>query len=105
MNSAQRAIASFRFQVIWCILQAKEVLYDVGYMESPVAMNSDDIAQYIEQTDGLSQPWMLIQWRLQKLQERKADMEPDAYIQELAELHQALMKLGKWWVGREDEVF
>ncbi|MEM1309769.1 MAG: hypothetical protein AAF722_15585 [Cyanobacteria bacterium P01_C01_bin.70] len=68
-------------------------------------MNSDDIARYIEQTDSLSKPWILIQWRLQKLQERKADMEPEAYMQELAELHQALMNLGKWWVGREDEVF
>jgi len=68
-------------------------------------MNSDEIARYIEQTDSLSKPWMLIQWRLQKLQERKATMDSDAYLQELSELHQALMNLGEWWVGREDEVF
>lgn len=68
-------------------------------------MNSDELARYIEQTDSLSKPWVLIQWRLHKLQERKADMEPDAYLQELSELHQALMNLGEWWVGREDEVF
>lgn len=68
-------------------------------------MTSDEIARYIEQTDSLSQPWLLIQWRLQKLQERKADMAPEAYVQALSELHQALMALGEWWVGREDEVF
>ena len=37
-------------------------------------MDSDDIARYIEQTDSLSKPWVLIQWRLQKLRERQADM-------------------------------
>lgn len=68
-------------------------------------MNSDEIARYVEQTDRLSKPWILIQWRLQKLQERKADIDPDVYLKELAELHQALMDLGEWWVGREDEVF
>lgn len=68
-------------------------------------MNSDEIARYIEQTDGLAKPWMLIQWRLQKLQERRAEMDPDVYLRELTELHQALMSLGEWWVGREDEVF
>ncbi|NEQ43770.1 MAG: hypothetical protein F6K00_09515 [Leptolyngbya sp. SIOISBB] len=68
-------------------------------------MDSNDIARYIEETDSLSKPWLLLQWRLQKLKERQAEMTPEAYLQELAELHQALMDLGKWWVGREDEVF
>ncbi|MEO1300522.1 MAG: hypothetical protein AAFW75_33100 [Cyanobacteria bacterium J06636_16] len=68
-------------------------------------MNSDDLARYIEATDSLSKPWMLIQWRLRKLQERKSEMDPDVYMQELADLHQSLMSLGKWWIGREDEVF
>lgn len=68
-------------------------------------MNSGDIARYIEQTDGLSKPWMLIQWRLKKLQEQKSEMDADVYMRELAELHQSLMSLGQWWVGREDEVF
>jgi len=68
-------------------------------------MNSDDIARYIEHTDSLSKPWLLIQWRLQKLQEQKADMDADVYLQELAALQQSLMDLGEWWVGREDEVF
>lgn len=68
-------------------------------------MNSDEIARYVEQTESLSKPWILIQWRLQKLQEQKSDMDPEIYIQEVSRLHQSLMDLGEWWVGREDEVF
>ena len=68
-------------------------------------MNSDDIARYVEQTDSFSKPWVLIQWRLHLLQERKSAMAPEVYLAELAELHQALMDLGEWWVGRESEVF
>ncbi len=68
-------------------------------------MHSDDLARYVEQTDGLSKPWLLIQWRLQKLQEQKENMPPDEYLQELTDLHQSLMNLGEWWVGREDQVF
>lgn len=68
-------------------------------------MNSEDLARYIEHTDRLSQPWLLIQWRLKKLQEQRLDMDPDVYLQELTTLHQSLMDLGEWWVGREDEVF
>jgi len=68
-------------------------------------MNSDDIARYIEHTEGLSKPWLVIQWRLQKLQEQKSDLEPEIYLQELTSLHRSLMDLGEWWVGREDEVF
>lgn len=68
-------------------------------------MNSDDIARYIEQTDSLAKPWLLIQWRLKKLQEQQATMDPDQYWQELTSLQQSLMDLGEWWVGREDEVF
>ncbi|WP_448169504.1 hypothetical protein [Leptolyngbya iicbica] len=68
-------------------------------------MDSSEIARYIEHTDGISKPWLLIQWRLQKLKERQTEMPPDIYLQELTGLHQALMDLGEWWVGREDEVF
>lgn len=32
-------------------------------------------------------------------------MDTESYLKELSELHQALMDLGEWWVGREDEVF
>lgn len=68
-------------------------------------MNSDDIARYIELTDSLSKPWLLIQWRLKKLQERKSEMAPEDYMKELSALHQSLVDLGEWWVGREDDVF
>lgn len=68
-------------------------------------MHSDDLARYIETTDGISKPWLLTQLRLKKLQERRDTLTPEAYEQELAELHQDLMKLGEWWVGIEDQSF
>ncbi|MEL6137468.1 MAG: hypothetical protein AAFQ40_17450 [Cyanobacteria bacterium J06623_5] len=68
-------------------------------------MDSQDLARYIEATDGISKPWLLIQLRLKKLQERRAQLSPDDYSQQLAELHTELMKLGEWWKGREDDVF
>jgi len=43
--------------------------------------------------------------RLAKLQEHKDNMLPEDYMTELDALHQELMGLGEWWVGREDEVF
>ena len=58
-------------------------------------MNSKDLANYIEATDGIGKPWLLVQLRLQKLQERKATLTPDAYTRELAEIHQDLMNLVK----------
>lgn len=69
------------------------------------SMNSEDLARYIEATDGISKPWLLTQLRLKKLQERRHLITAEEYEQELVELHQDLMKLGEWWVGREDEVF
>ncbi|NET57287.1 MAG: hypothetical protein F6K47_14310 [Symploca sp. SIO2E6] len=68
-------------------------------------MDSKDLAQYIEATDSISQPWLLLQLRLQKLKERKATMSPEAYTTAIAELCEDLMNLGQWWVGREKEVF
>ncbi|NJL44604.1 MAG: hypothetical protein HC922_00320 [Leptolyngbyaceae cyanobacterium SM2_3_12] len=68
-------------------------------------MESNDWAQYIEATDGLAKPWLLIQWRLKLLQERRHTLAPDVYTAELAQLHQALMDLGEWWQGQEDTVF
>jgi hypothetical protein len=68
-------------------------------------MNSDEMARYVEQTDSLSKPWMLVLWRLQKLQEQKSEMDPEDYMRELSGLHESLMNLGEWWVGREDEFF
>ncbi|NEQ81602.1 MAG: hypothetical protein F6K26_15490 [Moorea sp. SIO2I5] len=68
-------------------------------------MNSKELAQYIEATDGISKPWLLVQLRLKKLQERRATLSSEAYIRELEDIHQDLMNLGQWWVGREDEMF
>ena len=39
-------------------------------------MNSNDLARYIEATDGISKPWLLTQLRLKKLQERRDDIPP-----------------------------
>lgn len=68
-------------------------------------MDSDELAQYIEATNGISKPWLLTQLRLKKLQERRPDLTPEEYERELADIHHDLMNLGEWWVGIEDEVF
>lgn len=68
-------------------------------------MNSKDLAQYIEATHSLSKPWLLVQLRLKKLQERRAEISVEEYTQELSQLHQELMNLGEWWLGIEDEAF
>ena len=72
---------------------------------SPITMNSKDLAQYIEATDGISKPWLLVQLRMKKLQERRSEISTEEYLKELTDLHQDLMNLGEWWVGIEDEVF
>ncbi|MBD0362425.1 MAG: hypothetical protein ICV55_06555 [Coleofasciculus sp. C3-bin4] len=68
-------------------------------------MDSKDLAQYIEAKDSITKPWLLVQLRLQKLQEQRATMSEDAYLRGLADIHQDLMNLGEWWRGIEDEVF
>lgn len=68
-------------------------------------MDSQDLAKYIEVTDGISKPWLLMQLRLKKLQERRSTLSSQEYLQEIEQLHQELMNLGEWWHGREDEVF
>ncbi len=68
-------------------------------------MNSEELARYIEATDGISKPWLLIQLRLKKLEERRHSISSQEYEEELAELHKQLMNLGEWWRGIEDEVF
>ncbi len=68
-------------------------------------MDSQELAQYIEATDSISKPWLLVQLRLKKLQEQKATLSPEAYAEALEDIHQDLMNLGEWWRGREDEVF
>ncbi|MEO0768113.1 MAG: hypothetical protein AAFY72_01555 [Cyanobacteria bacterium J06649_4] len=68
-------------------------------------MNSEDLAKYIEATDGMGKPWLLLQLRLAKLKERRQEMNAEEFNQQLAELHEELMKLGEWWVGQEKDVF
>ncbi|QZZ19782.1 hypothetical protein J5X98_21075 [Leptothermofonsia sichuanensis E412] len=68
-------------------------------------MNSDQLARYIEKTNGISKPWLLVQLRLKKLQEQKDDMPEAEYFRQLEDIHKDLMNLGEWWVGIEDEVF
>jgi len=68
-------------------------------------MNSEELARYIETTDGMSKPWLLLQLRLKKLQERSHLLTPEEYSRELADIHQDLMNLGEWWRGVEDEAF
>ncbi|MGB3514298.1 MAG: hypothetical protein WBA93_34825 [Microcoleaceae cyanobacterium] len=68
-------------------------------------MNSQDLAKYIEATNSISKPWLLVQLRMKKLQERRTQITAEKYIQELADIHQDLMKLGEWWIGIEDEAF
>ena len=68
-------------------------------------MNSHELANYIEATDGISKPWLLIQLRLKKLQERRPELSADDYANQVADIHSDLMKLGEWWVGRESDGF
>ncbi|AFZ12205.1 hypothetical protein Cri9333_1306 [Crinalium epipsammum PCC 9333] len=68
-------------------------------------MNSEEIAKYIEVTDSLHKPWLLVQLRLKKLQECRAMLSEDEYLSTLTDIQQDLMNLGEWWVGKEDEVF
>ncbi len=72
-------------------------------MRMPI-MDSNELAQYLEATDSISKPWLLIQLRLLKLKERDT-ISSEEYAQELADIHQDLMNLGEWWVGIEKEAF
>lgn len=66
---------------------------------------SDELARYLEQRGELGKPWMWHLLRLSKLQEAKAEMDPQDFIRQLAEAHADLMRLGEFWKGREAEVF
>ncbi|KAB8334668.1 hypothetical protein SD80_009965 [Scytonema tolypothrichoides VB-61278] len=68
-------------------------------------MDSTDLAQYMEATDGISKPWLLVQLRLKKLQERRSTLSDNEYFHQLEDIHRDLMNLGEWWRGIEDEVF
>ncbi|WP_315790138.1 hypothetical protein [Fischerella sp. JS2] len=68
-------------------------------------MDSKDLAQYMEATDSIAKPWLMVQLRLKKLQELREALSENEYADTLADIHQDLMNLGEWWCGREDEVF
>jgi hypothetical protein len=68
-------------------------------------MTSDELARYIEATDGISKPWLLVQLRLAKLKERRTEMSTEAFNEQLADLHTDMMNLGQWWLGQEKDVF
>jgi hypothetical protein len=59
----------------------------------------------MEATNSIAKPWLLVQLRLKKLQERRAMISENEYVHELEDIHQDLMNLGEWWLGIEDEVF
>lgn len=68
-------------------------------------MNSKELAQYMEATNSIAKPWLLLQLRLKKLQERRSRISENEYVEELEDIHKDLMNLGEWWRGIEDEVF
>ena len=68
-------------------------------------MNSQELAKYIEATNGISKPWLLIQLRLKKLEEQKDSLPKQEYLANLQDIHNDLMKLGEWWKGIEGDVF
>lgn len=72
---------------------------------SPQDLSSERLARYIEATDGITKPWLLVQLRLKKLQERRDSLSETEYMQAVEDIHQDLMNLGEWWKGIEDEVF
>jgi hypothetical protein len=68
-------------------------------------MDSHDLARYIESTDGMAKPWLLVQMRLKKLEESRSMMTSEAYIACIQDIHEDMMKLGEWWLGQETTVF
>ena len=68
-------------------------------------MNSQELAKYIEANNGISKPWLLIQLRLKKLQERRGRIDQEEYMRDLKDIHEDLMRLGEWWKGIENQVF
>jgi hypothetical protein len=68
-------------------------------------MDSNDLAHFIEQTDGISKPWLLMQLRLKKLNEERSTLTQEEYIARLADMHDDVMRMGRWWEGIEGQVF
>ena len=59
-------------------------------------MDSKNLAQYIQATDSISKPWLLVKMRLKKLQKNKATLSQAEYLRELEEIHQDMMNLSEW---------
>jgi hypothetical protein len=68
-------------------------------------VDSQELAKYIEQTNGMGKSWLLVQLRLQKLAEQKSELSIEEYTLRLADIHQDMMNLGEWWLGIEGDVF
>ncbi len=68
-------------------------------------MDSHDLARYIDATDGIAKPWLLVQMRLKKLEESRSTMSSEDYVARIQDIHQDMMKLGEWWVGQEATAF
>jgi hypothetical protein len=68
-------------------------------------MNSQELARYIERTDGMGKSWLLVQLRLKKLAEQKPDLSIEEYTTRLDDIYKDMMNLGEWWLGIETEVF
>jgi predicted O-linked N-acetylglucosamine transferase (SPINDLY family) len=68
-------------------------------------MNSQELAQYIDRTDGMGKSWLLVQLRLKKLEEQKSELSIEEYTSRLEDIYQDMMNLGEWWLGIEAEVF
>ena len=73
-------------------------------MES-IPPNAAELAHYLESRGDLRKPWMLQVLRLAKLKEARGSMSHEDYISSIKEAHSDLMRLGKFWKGREAEVF
>ena len=74
-------------------------------MTSRPEPSAAELARYLEQRGDLSKPWNLQMLRLQKLKEEKGALTPEAYLEKIQDAHQDLMRLGRFWEGREVEVF
>ena len=60
-------------------------------------INSKELAKYIEDTSGISKPWLLLQLRLKKLEEQRMNISSQEYLDKLDDIQKDLLKLGKWW--------
>lgn len=75
-----------------------------AFMAAPIP-SSADLARYLEARGELGKPWLWHLLRLSKLREAQHEMDPSDYVERLKEAHADLMRLGRFWEGREAEVF